>query len=280
MEAHSKKTAFCLSLFTVLLATAGAASVKAVGQDGPALGGHCPVSYFDGSPPVPGKAEHASSFMGKTYHHSSAEAKAKFDASPTSYVPQLGGLCTTALGGSYGNRFWGAPTVYRIVDGKLYLFSSERALRAFERKPPQYIAQGEQVFLALNGFCPVTLQEESTAVMGQASLHAGFGAWGYRFKDAAAQEKFVKDPARYAPQFGGFCADAVMRGKAHKGYYKSFAVINNKTYLFWDDGTKEKFLSNKDANVAAAAANWKTLEAEHGVRDVSDRNKKSGGHRH
>ena len=266
------------SMLILLLAFGPLVLTARAGADGtePALKGFCPMSYFADSGPVKGKAEHATKYLGKTYHCSSAEAKAKFESDPTAYAPQFGGLCTTALGGSYGNRFWADPSVYQIVDGELYLFSSERALRAFERKPRNYVKQGADVYLSLSGYCPVSYHKGDEPVEGKESITVGYGAYGYRFKDEAAKAEFLKDPDRFVPAFGGFCAAGLARGKAHKGYYKAFAVIDGHTYLFWDAAAREEFLKNKEENLKAAAKSWEQLKDEHGVREAPSRKRNTG----
>ena len=52
------------------------------------------------------------------------------DGPPTKFLPQFGGYCAFAL--SKGRLSPVDPDVYKIVDGKLYLFQSAGAKSAFE----------------------------------------------------------------------------------------------------------------------------------------------------
>ena len=89
-------------------------------EQGVAIGGYDPVSYFEGDSPTPGKPELSSVQEGATYYFASADSKAKFDANPMAYVPQYGGFCAVAV--SEGKTFPVDPETYKVTDDKLFLF--------------------------------------------------------------------------------------------------------------------------------------------------------------
>jgi YHS domain-containing protein len=94
-----------------------------------ALRGTDVVSYFNDGGPVKGQEAFRVDFDGARYLFSSAQNKAAFVADPDRYLPQYDGLCTTGL--SKGFTGQSDPTAWRIVGGRLYLFSSA------ERMPPE-----------------------------------------------------------------------------------------------------------------------------------------------
>ncbi|MBX9908390.1 MAG: YHS domain-containing protein [Beijerinckiaceae bacterium] len=89
----------------------------------PALGlavhGYDVVSYFTEGKPVKGDARFAVSQSAATYRFSSQANLDTFKANPAKYEPAYGGFC--AYGVSVGAKFDGDPTLWKIVDGKLYL---------------------------------------------------------------------------------------------------------------------------------------------------------------
>lgn len=84
-----------------------------------AVSGYDVVSYFTDAKAVRGSGFNVSTHQGETYLFSSKENKAKFDANAEKYLPQYGGWC--AYGASLGKKFYTDPTVFEIIDGKLYL---------------------------------------------------------------------------------------------------------------------------------------------------------------
>jgi YHS domain-containing protein len=98
-----------------------------------ALKGYDPVAYFTEQRPVKGAAEFRQDFDGDRYHFASAKNRTAFNADPDRYAPQFAAMC--AMGVSNGKRTEADPNVWKIVDGKLYVFSSTRALEAVEKDP-------------------------------------------------------------------------------------------------------------------------------------------------
>ncbi len=85
----------------------------------PAISGYDVVSYFTKNEAVKGNGFNTSEHDGQTYIFSSKENKELFDKNPTKYLPEFGGWC--AYGASLGKKFHVDPTIFEVVDGKLYL---------------------------------------------------------------------------------------------------------------------------------------------------------------
>lgn len=124
--------------FAALLALAPAAVAQS-----PALNGHDPVAYFVEGRPVKGVASIAYDFDDSRYYFSKPKHRELFAADPDRYSPQFGGLCTVGL--SKGVKAQADPSVWKIVDGKLYVFSSVQAREAAE-KDPALLARAHQNF--------------------------------------------------------------------------------------------------------------------------------------
>lgn len=220
--------------------------------------GHCPVSYFKVNKAVKGSPEYSSEYQGYVYHFAGAEEKKAFDESPEKYAPQFGGLCTTALGGSYGNRMAGDPEVFYVRDGRLFLFSSERARKAFDAKPDEYVVKAANLFEqpALKKHCPVAYQMYGERRLGNPQLHVVYRDVVYRLADPKCVEAFKADPERYVPKYHGLCAEGLSRKKRFTVDPTIFLVVDNRTYLFFDDGAKKTFAANSSELIKAADANW------------------------
>jgi YHS domain-containing protein len=110
-----KRLAFTFALACVPI-SAGLAQDKA-----PAIDGYDPVAYFTEKQPVQGKSTISYDWDDRRYQFSSSKHRDLFVANPDRYEPQFAGLC--AAGVSAGKKLKADPKVWRIVDGKLYVFS-------------------------------------------------------------------------------------------------------------------------------------------------------------
>ena len=68
---------------------------------------------------------------GVTYLFTSKNNRNKFLETPNRYLPEFGGYC--AFGASVGKKIYADPTVWKIVDGKLYLNVDPKIQKRFER---------------------------------------------------------------------------------------------------------------------------------------------------
>lgn len=89
-------------------------------ENGVAIQGYDPVSYFNGKP-LQGKKEYGFIFKGVTYRFATVENKRTFEKNPEKYEPQYGGWCAYAMGND-GSKVEINPKTYKITDNKLYLF--------------------------------------------------------------------------------------------------------------------------------------------------------------
>lgn len=90
-------------------------------EDGIAIKGYDPVTYFTQNKAIKGKKELAVSHQGIVYYFSSVQNKDAFKAAPFKYEPEYGGWCAYAMGNS-GEKVSIDPETFKIVNGKLYLF--------------------------------------------------------------------------------------------------------------------------------------------------------------
>ena len=98
-----------------------------------ALKGYDPVAYFSAGKPVKGAPDFRADWDGARYQFANAKHRDTFTANPDRYVPQFKGLC--AAGMAYGKQVEADPTVWKIVDGKLYVFGGPNRLEMQEKDP-------------------------------------------------------------------------------------------------------------------------------------------------
>ncbi|TAK67646.1 MAG: YHS domain-containing protein [Betaproteobacteria bacterium] len=91
-----------------------------------ALKGYDPVSYFNPGKPARGASASYVDFDDSRFLFSSQRNRDLFASNPDKYSPQFSGLCATGLG--MGQKVESDPKVFKVIDGKLYIFSSAGAL--------------------------------------------------------------------------------------------------------------------------------------------------------
>ena len=137
------RTATIATLFAGLLATSAFAGDQYVDKTGFAVSGFDVVSYFAlpqssvGTPqasPLPGKAAITADYNGATFAFATEENRAAFLANPAKYAPQYDGHC--AYGVAKGGKVPGNPTLWRIVDDKLYLNITKNVVTFWEEDIP------------------------------------------------------------------------------------------------------------------------------------------------
>ena len=248
--------------FLVVTLSVGIMAVTALAVElETAIKGYCPIAYREQHKPVLGDPAHRSSHQGVVYFFTSVEAKKRFDADPEKHVPQFGGLCTTALGGTYGNRFEADPEVFAVYADRLFLFSSIRARRAFETSPNDFVVTATARFRepAIDGYCPVSYKEHSRAVRGSQEHRFVYRGNVYLLVDRKAVVLMGKNPEAYLPQYDGLCPVAAASNQRFPGDPKLFVVGEGKTYLFFDNAAKTAFMMDPTGTVERADANWPGL---------------------
>ena len=94
------------------------------------LHGNDPVAYFVSGKALPGRSDIKTEHRGLTYRFVSDEDRRQFITSPERYVPQFGGFCAQSM--AYAVPVPADAGMFKIIDGKLYLFASARARLYFE----------------------------------------------------------------------------------------------------------------------------------------------------
>ena len=116
-------------------------------EDGVAVKGYDVVAYFEQKEPRKGDPKYSYEYNGAKYRFISAGHRDLFVKNPEAYLPQYGGYCT--VGASMGHKADIDPKSWAVIDGKLYLNSSEGAQKLFTKDPQSAIKQADQNWMKL-----------------------------------------------------------------------------------------------------------------------------------
>jgi hypothetical protein len=106
----------------IVLATAAGAGEVNTGYFGAvAIKGYDSVAYFSDRKAVRGSEAFSFEWLGATWRFSTDEHRRMFAASPISYAPQYGGLCSEGVAAHGEATVNIDPESWQIIEGKLYL---------------------------------------------------------------------------------------------------------------------------------------------------------------
>jgi YHS domain-containing protein len=111
------------------------------------------------------------------------------------------------------------------------------------------------------GYDVVAYFAEAKAVSGSETVTAEHDGITWRFASEANRDAFKADPAKYLPQYGGYCAYAVSKGATAAGDPEAWTVHEGKLYLNLSPAIRETWSKDIPGNISKAEANWpKVLE--------------------
>lgn len=89
--------------------------------------------------------------------------------------------------------------------------------------------------VAIQGYDPVAYFTQKKAVKGKPSITTTYEGVIYNFSSQANKDLFLKKPASYEPQYGGWCAFAMGDyGEKVEINPETFKIIDGKLYLFYN----------------------------------------------
>ena len=117
---------------------------------------------------------------------------------------------------------------------------------------------------AVNGYDTVAFFTDSKPVNGSPFIAAEYQGATYFFATEEHKKLFAASPAKYAPQFGGFCAFGVAIDKLFPVDISTWQVRDGKLYLNLNADILKKFNAEFAGNTAKANTNWPGLVAKNG----------------
>lgn len=128
------------------------------------------------------------------------------------------------------------------------------AAPAYAEKPPVYTALLSRV--AVSGYDTVAYFTDGRPVRGSEQHRITHQGYEYRFASAEHLNAFRANPARYVPQYGGYCAWAVSQGYTASGNPNNWRIVDGKLYLNYNDEIQARWERDIPGFIRSANANW------------------------
>jgi len=113
--------------------------------------------------------------------------------------------------------------------------------------------------LALKGYDAVAYFDQGAPTAGKARFNYVHNGTEYRFGTATNRDKFTKNPGKYEPQYGGFCAFGASVGLKLEVDPESFEIVDGKLYLNNAPQIHTMWLEDPKGRIKAANKNWKKI---------------------
>ena len=108
----------------------------------------------------------------------------------------------------------------------------------------------------LKGYDPVAYFNQGKAVMGNPLIKSSYNGATYLFASREDKAEFEQSPAKFEPQYGGYCAYSMSKGERHDIDPKAFHIYKGKLYVCGTPEQMKEFSANIDANASKADQNW------------------------
>lgn len=125
----------------------------------------------------------------------------------------------------------------------------------------------ERNHLALDGYDPVAYFTEHKPVKGSAQFRADFQGSTFQFVSAAHRDAFALNPAKFAPQYGGYCAYGMAKGYKATIDPAAFTIVSEKLYLNYSETIHSRWRLDIPGYVQKADANWPEVRKQTTVRE-------------
>lgn len=113
--------------------------------------------------------------------------------------------------------------------------------------------------LAMNGHDVMTYWRGGKPMEGNPDISPVYKGAKWIFVSDRNREQFLADPARYAPQYGGYCAFAASQNAVADVDPHAWRIWNDRLYLNYSPRVRRELASDIDENIKKADGFWPGL---------------------
>ena len=144
----------------------------------------------------------------------------------------------------------GSPREIAINTGVVVL--AEEAVKSAPKPRMNVDSNG----VILKGYDPVAYFTGHQAVKGSPAIQSRFGGAIYYFASVADRVAFRRNPSRYVPQYGAYCAYHLAKGELKDSDPAAFVINKGKLYVCSNAASAKGFRSNIEENIRKADEDW------------------------
>lgn len=142
----------------------------------------------------------------------------------------------------------------------ILLFSSILATAQTSKREKHFNVEDR---VAIQGYDPTTYFVQHKAAKGKKDLSYAYEGITYYFSSSDSRNLFIREPEKFEPQYGGWCAYAMgATGEKVEVDPETFKVVDGKLYLFYNsffNNTLPKWNAAERDLKAKADSHWKSI---------------------
>jgi hypothetical protein len=120
--------------------------------------------------------------------------------------------------------------------------------------------------VAIKGYDPVAYFTDGRAVPGDPRIGASLNGVTWRFATAEHRKAFLAHPAKYQPEYGGFCAYGMAAGHKADIDPEAFTIVGGRLYLNYSKDVMAAWRKDIPSLIAKADHNWPAVSAQQDVQ--------------
>ena len=117
----------------------------------------------------------------------------------------------------------------------------------------------EHSTVGVQGYDLVSYHNSSKPIQGNGNNVATHKGVTYLFATKENKETFAKNPGKYVPAYGGYCAYGVSVGKKFVGDANVWEIVDGKLYLNYNKSIQKKWDADRANFIIRADENWPTV---------------------
>ena len=112
----------------------------------------------------------------------------------------------------------------------------------------------------VQGYDLVSYQTSKRPLRGNGHYLSVHNDVTYMFSSRQNKAKFDRNPNKYLPAYGGYCAFGVSVSKKFVGDPEVWRIINGRLYLNLDENIQDQWLQDVPGRIKTANANWSRIK--------------------
>ncbi len=122
-------------------------------------------------------------------------------------------------------------------------------------RPVNAVTEGDKRVM-LKGYDVVAYFTQNRHAIGTPQFESVHEGVTFRFASAEHKAQFDKQPAKYQPQYGGYCANGIAYAIPWGGDGDTWLVVDGKLYINGGPGSKAAFMLDVPGNIKLADKYW------------------------
>jgi len=127
------------------------------------------------------------------------------------------------------------------------------AMPAFADEPAVYTSWRDNI--ALGGYDAMSFHD-GVPLEGDPQYYFSYMGAVFYFASQDSRNRFISEPERYAPAYGGYCAWAVSKGKLAPGDPEQWSVKDGRLYINFNKRIKKRWDRRANKFIDSADKKW------------------------